>query len=224
MARDRLPSIDPDRPVTEHLVILHPTLTRLARRIKTIGQAHAFNRQLRCAAVLLRSLDPHALQHRRQNINDMMILGANAALIPNMAGPVHDQRIPDPAFMGILLVKTQRGIAYLGPSSRVVVVQIGAANGIDLRHHLLHRGPQTIEKGQFIERAIKSPFLTGAIVRKQDEKGIIHDLNGVQKIHQPTNLIVGVIQKPGKRFLHAGVQPLLVPAEFVPGCHPRVAR
>jgi hypothetical protein len=53
--------------------------------------------------------------------------------VGDAVGPVHDQRHVDAAFVGVLLVPLERGVAGLGPTPRVVGVAVGPADVVEVR-------------------------------------------------------------------------------------------
>ena len=154
----------------------------------------------------------------------MMELTADAPVVFNARGPMHDQRIANPAAVGILLVPLERRVSGLSPAPGDVGMAVGSADfiqpildGVDIFRH-------TVEILELVHDTGGTAFLAGAVVRKQYDQGVVELPHLLQKRDQSSDLMIGVIQHPGKCFLKSQGKFLFVFRKLIPGPHPGISR
>ena len=208
--------------MAEHLEILGALSGGLGARIEGIGEARALDGLLGDAVDRGRCLDARDLEHGGRDVADMVELVTDLAALPDARRPVHDERIPHPSAVGVLLVALERGVAGHGPAQGVVVVQVGLADGIDVLQVLGQGVADAVEVAEGVHRAKGRALLAGAIVRDQGDQGVLQATLFAQPVHQPAHLQVGVLEHSRKGGLEPDGQPALVIAQGVPGLHPRI--
>ena len=109
-------------------------------------------------------------------------------------GPTDDQRIANAAAMGVLLVALERRIGRRRPAPGEVAVGVGPADVVDARQlggqglGLLVVWPHRIDEAQ------RPALLAGAVVRQHHDDGVVELAAGLEKIHQPGDLPVELVQ------------------------------
>ena len=86
---------------------------------------------------------------------------------------MHDERIPHPSAVGVLLVALERGVAGHGPAQGVVVVEVGLTDRVDVLQVLGQGVADAVEVAQGVHRAEGRALLAGAIVRDQGDQGVL---------------------------------------------------
>src|SRR6516162_1339158 len=158
------PPTMPYRTIAKHFEVLD-LLPGRNIGLERIGHAGAVKRHLRCAAILCGRLNSQELVKRWRYVDDVVKLRADCTARRNSLRPVNDQRRPNTAAVGVLLVPFEWSVGGLGPAGRVMiecevpsnVIQARETNlvGLLLVHHVL---PQ-------IERARRPSFGTCTIIR-----------------------------------------------------------
>ena len=169
----RLPALMPEAPVAEHFEVLGPLAGGLVAATEGVGEAGPLDGLLGDAVDLGRGLHARHLEYGRRDVADMVELVADLAALPDPRRPVHDQRVADPAAVGVLLVALERGVAGHGPAQRVVVVEVGLADGVDVLEVLGQGVAHAVEVAQGVHRAEGRALLAGAIVRDQGDQGVL---------------------------------------------------
>src|SRR5262249_62376311 len=115
-ARD--PSVAVDGAAAEHFEILDPTAFLGLRVVEAVDHADTFDLLLRNPVDLRRLLDSGRLQNRRRDVDDVVELGADAALVLDPVGPGDDERIARAAEVrGDLLAPLERRVHGPLPSA-----------------------------------------------------------------------------------------------------------
>ena len=126
--------------------------------------------------------------------------------------------------MGVLLVPLERRVAGLGPAPRVVGVAVGAADVVDPSDGLVGSLQDHVEVLHLVHDAELAALLAGAVVRQQDDHGVVELAEPLEVVDEAADLGVGVLQEGGEGLLEAGGQSLLVLGQAVPRLDPGIAR
>ena len=180
--------------------------------------------QLRNAGHDLGRLDLQQLQHRRHQVDRVAELAPECAGPTESLGPVDDQRIANAAAVRVLLVPLERGVPRLRPAPRDVGVAVRSTDVVQARHGGVDVLWHAIEPAHLVEHAGRSSLLARAVVGHDDEQGVVEPLDGVQEVHQPTDLLIGMVEHRGECLLQARREQALVRSELGPRAHAGIAR
>ena len=169
----RLPALVPEASVAEHLEVLGALSGGLGARIEGIGETRALDGLLGDAVDRGRCLDAGDLEHGGRDVADMVELVTDFAALPDARRPVHDERIPHPSAVGVLLVALERGVAGHGPAQGVVVVEVGLTDRVNVLQVLGQGVADAVEVAEGVHRAKGRALLAGAIVRDQGDQGVL---------------------------------------------------
>ena len=131
-------------------------------------------------------------------------------------GPVHDQRIGDPALVDLPLPSAERRVAGDRPSPRVVVVAEGPADLVDPAERLLDRTGCDVPRPDVVDRADGPALRAGTVVRQHDDERVVEVARAVEEVDEPAELVVGVGEEAGEGLHVAGVQAPGVVGQRVP--------
>ncbi|OPX97087.1 MAG: hypothetical protein A4E60_03362 [Syntrophorhabdus sp. PtaB.Bin047] len=204
---------------TEHFEILGPARGRRSGVVEGIEHAYAFNGFLRHSVDRGRLLDAGCLQYRRYDVDDVVPLRPDAALLPDARGPGNDHAVGGAAVMrGVLLCVLERCVHGMRPGHRVVIMRLPRAQVALLLLHLFQALRDTIQRGYLVERTPDIAFNTGAVVAANiDDQSVIelpHPLNGVE---DTADIVVCLREKARVHLHHVGKKLLLLGAERIPG-------
>ena len=121
---------------------------------------------------------------------------------------------------GDLLGPLKRGIHGQRPAHRVVVVRRRRAELVDVGGHELVglEVGRTVERDDLVERAGRCPLGAGPVVpNDQVDEGVIEDAELLERLHEPPDLMVGVLEEAGVDLHLAGQHRLQHVGELVPG-------
>ena len=94
---------------------------------------------------------------------------------------------------------------------------------LDLFHHLGDGHVHEVAEPLSVRRAPVTTLRRRSIVGEEQHQGVVEYLEVTQRIDQPSDLGVGVVDEPAVGLLEAGKEVLRVVVEFVPTRDPRVA-
>ena len=140
------------------------------------------------------------------------------------ARPVQHQRITNAAAVRVLLVALQRRVGRHRPAMREVAVRVGATDVVDARDLLRQRFRPQVVRAHRVDHAQRPALLAGAVVRQHQHQRVVGHAAGVQEVHQPADLRIGVLEHRGIGCLQAGEQAPLIHAVLGPGLDHVVAR
>ena len=80
-----------------------------------------------------------------------------------------------------------------------------------------------VEELHLVHHTKGAALLRGAVVGEDHEDGVVEFAHGTQTFDQPTDLVIGVIEERGERFLEPGADLLLILGQVVPGVDAGVA-
>ena len=103
-------------------------------------------------------------------------------------------------------------------------MRVGPADVVDARDLLLDRLAAQIVGAHGVDHAERPAFLAGAVVRHDDDQGIVELARRFEESDQPRDVLVGMIEHGGVGRLQARVEPLLAVRRLGPRLHRIVAR
>ena len=174
-------------------------------------------RLLRGPEIGLRPGDAGGFQQGRHDVDDVDEFFPNPALVPDPAGPGHNERVRDATKVGILLVEAERRVRNTGPGHRVV------GEGRVLAHHiiefggLLDRHWPTERRGEDIGRSLGSSFAGSPVIGHDQDDGVIRLVQITQGLHQPPDIAVHIGDHGGIDLHVAGKNPPLDGVQLGPG-------
>ncbi len=125
------PPVFVDRSGTKDVVVLLCVMGWGIGVIDRVRQGRSLDGLLLDSADFFRSLDAHKIKRRRQNVDDVTVLGTNPTLVLDALGPIDNERIVSSAFtIRILLPVLERSVCGLRPAERVI--SIGGSRCADL--------------------------------------------------------------------------------------------
>jgi hypothetical protein len=117
-------------------------------------------------------LDPDRLQDGGDDVGDVVVLVAQLPLGLDPLRPVHHQRVPDAAEVGVLLAQLEGGAAGDRPPDRVVVVGAGLAELVQPSQVLLHRLGDHVADTLLVEQTVQGALARRAVVADEHELGV----------------------------------------------------
>ena len=128
---------------------------------------------------------------------------ASRPLACDAVGPVDDGAVARAApVRGDLLGPLVGRVHGVRPAHGIVVVGIRRAELVDVLYQELGRhqvrNPEAVEGQHLVERALERAFGTGAVVADDVvDQGVVEDLQVRQRIDQPPDVVVGVLEESG---------------------------
>ncbi len=181
------------------------------------------HRQLRNAVERRRRLDTRKVEQRRHDVDRVMKLRADLAAAGEACFPRDDERRADAAGVRVLLVAAQRRVADLRPALRIIGLAARAADGVEACPVELEARLMAVLVRDDVGRAASAAFLARAVVRHHDEDRVVVAAGFLQAGDEPRELVVGVIDHRGERFLQPRRDLLLVRRQRIPRGHAIVA-
>src|SRR5690606_30116444 len=114
--------------------------------------------------------DADQVEHRGQNVVDVVKLGAQLPLGGQAPGPVDHHGHPVAPFEGALLVVLEGGVAGRRPAHRVVGIGVRAAPDVQERQVIF---PGAAAHQDFVDRPGKATFGAGAIVGGDQDNSVV---------------------------------------------------
>ena len=221
MARDCSPALVVDPAVAEHLEVLRLPPFRRIGVVERVVHAQALDRPLRDPVHRLRLGQAGCLEHRGSNVDHVVELAADLALRLDALRPVDDRAVTRSApVRGDLLRPLVGRVHRVSPADRVVVVRRRRAELVDARHHELRRlEPEgSVEDDELVEAAVGRAFRARPVVAVDvvDER-VIEDPEILERVDEPSDVVVGVLEEAGVDLHLAGEDGLQVVGHVVPG-------
>ena len=189
--------------------------------VEAVQHAGAFHRRLQHAVDHRRFGEAGGFEDRRGDVDDVGELRTQTTLLLDPVGPVDDRAVAGAApVRGDLLGPLERRVGRPRPTDRVVVVRARRAELVHLRDHELGglQGGHPVEVGQLVEGAVQRAFGGGAVVADDvvDDR-VVEDLEVLEGVDHPADVVVGVLQEPGEHLHLAGQHRLELVGHVVPG-------
>ena len=186
-----------DRTVTHHLEILR--LVRRWRfgvvRVEGVRHADALDRALLDAVDHRRLLDVRRLQDRRHDVDDVMELVTDAALVLDHGGPRNRGALADAAEVRRDLLGPQEGrVEGPAPCHRHVVVRlVRAPDVVEILELIGDRNLHAVEHRDLVRRADQRTFGAAAVVAADvDDQRVVELAHILDRLDHAANLVVGV--------------------------------
>ncbi len=208
-----------DGPVPEHLEILGRPLVAGRGIGPGVGQAHPFHGFLGHAVHGERLRQPGRFEHGGRDVDHVVKLRTQAAVIADPGRPRHHQAVAGAAEVARhLLHPLERRRSGPAPANRIVMLVLGAADLVDVRQHRRHIVWKTLLCFHVVQGAGQRTLGTGAIVAHDvDDERVVAQAHGVEGFHDPPHLGIDVLEEAREHFLRPGVQPSLVSRTGIPG-------
>src|SRR3954452_18515668 len=215
--RDSLPALVPDAARAEHREELGLARAGQRRGVEAVAHAHAVERALDMARDRLGRLDSEHVQHRRDEVDRVVVLLARLALCVDPRRPRDDARVRAAAVVLVALPHLERRVERHRPAVGIVVVGLRAAEVVDLGEVLGEVVRDAVGDLVLVDRAVGATLAAGPVVGDDDDHRVLALAGLLEVIQQPADLRVGVGEEPGVDLGHAAEEPLLLGCERVPG-------
>ena len=157
----------------------------------------------------------------RRDVDDVMELAAHLALGLDPVRPVHDRPVARAAPVRRNLLCPLIGrIHRVRPAHRVVVVGVRSTEEVDLRLQELGglERAQAVEDRHLVEAAVRRALSRRAVVADdQVDERVVEDLQILERVDEPAEMVVGVLEKRRVDFHLAGEDRPHVLRRLVPG-------
>ena len=188
-------------------------------RVEGVHHADAFDRLLRDAVDHVRRLDAGRLQDRRHDVDHVVELVADAALVLDHLRPRDRHALPHAAEVRRdLLGPRERRVERPGPRHRHV--RIGLVRCPRRRRNLeliLDRNVDALERSDLVRRADQRAFGAVAVVAGDvDDQRVVELAHVLDLLDHAADLVVGVGPVRGEHVRLADEHLLLVGRELVP--------
>ena len=186
-----------DRSRAEHLEVLRRPLVRRVRLIPSVHHTRALDRFLRDAVDHLRLRQASRFQNRRYDVDHVVELIADAALVLNARWPGHGHAVAGAAevrrhLLGPLVGSVKRP----GPADRIVRVSLVCAPDVVELHVHFHRRLHTVQIGELAIDAIQCSLGARAIIATDvDDERVIELANVLDRLNHATNLGISVSEE-----------------------------
>ena len=221
MAGDRRPTLVVDPTVADHLEVLGLTAVGGVGVIEQVGHGDAVERLLFEAVDHGRFGKMGHIEHGRGHVDDVVELVADLALGGEPVGPVDDGAVAGaPEVGGDLLGPLVGGAHGVGPAHRVVVVRLGGAELVDVGRHELGglERRRAVQREQLVEGAVGRALGAGPVVADDVvDQRVVEDLELLERVDDPPDGMVGVLQESGVDLHLAGQDRLQDVRHVVPG-------
>src|SRR5229473_6739052 len=154
----------------------------------------------------------------RRDVDDMVELRADAALVSDARGPGDDHAVASTAEVrGNLLGPLERRVHRMGPTDRVVIERRWATEFIHAAHDFVEIFRNGVEKGHLVEQALWSAFGARAVISLDvDDKRVVEFALVRKRIDDATHLGVAIAQRGRIDLHHVGCDFLVVGVERIP--------
>ncbi|MNN38185.1 hypothetical protein D3C81_1521690 [compost metagenome] len=153
-------------------------------------------------------VDSCQFKNGRDDINSVMILAANATSILNPVRIRNNKWIFYSACMNKSFVPFKGRVSHLRPADWIMIVCSRGTQLINMNDLLLGLFSCTVEIFIFIPCAYLLTFRTGSVIGYKHYNRIVVLFNFLQCVEQSADVIIRMIQKTSKHFLHSCKQPL----------------
>src|SRR5713226_3148262 len=154
----------------------------------------------------------------RRDVDDMVELRADAALVSDARGPGDDHAVASTAEVrGNLLGPLERRVHRMGPTDRVVIERRWATEFIHAAHDFVEIFRNGVEKGHLVEQALWSAFGARAVISLDvDDKRVVEFALVRKRIDDATHLGVAIAQRGRIDLHHVGCDLLMAGVERIP--------
>ena len=203
--------------ISKYWVSCRPAASGVVERVE---HADAFERCLLDPVDEGRVRQLRRFEDGRRDVDDVGELGPRLAPCGDPARPVHDHAVAGAAPVGgDLLGPLVRGVHGVRPADGVVVVGVRAAEVADPVLHELD-GLQlagAVERDGLVEGAVDRALGRGAVVADDEvDQGVVEQFQPGQRVDEPADVVVGVLEEPGVDLHLAGEHRLEVVGHVVP--------
>ena len=190
----------------EHLEVLGVPRARGGRVVEGCRETEPLQRRLGDASDARRRVDADQIEHRRDHVDDVRVLAAHLTFGRDALRPRDDERVGSATTVGLTLPASERGVAGVGPTPRVVVEVPGATDLVDQRQTVLHRLLGVVEELRLVRRAGRPTLGTRAVVGDDHDQRVVELTDLGEELEQPAEMVIGVRQEAGVDLHEPGVQ------------------
>ncbi len=183
-----------------------------------VGHAHALDRLLRHAVQHRRRLDADGLEDRRIDVDHVMELRADAALVLDPRRPRDDHAVARAAEVRRdLLGPLERRVHRVRPADRIVVEGHRPAELVHAAQHFREVLRDVVEERHLVQETVRAALGARAVVALDvDDERVVELAQLVDRIDHAAHLVVGVRERGGVDLHHVGGDLLVVGVERVP--------
>ena len=156
-----------------------------------------------------RRVDSEHVEQRRGDVDGVPERAANVATGIDPLGPLDDQWAAHATTMGVLLVTLQGCVAGHRPAPRIVRMALGSAHVVEPLDGFVEVLLDALEELHLVEDAASAALLGSAVVRHDDDDGVVGRADLVEEVDEPANLRIGVLEERGEGFLEPRREPPL---------------
>ena len=196
--------------MAEHLEVLGVMAGGRIGLIEAVGEADPFDGGLGDASDGVGRIDPQGVEHRRDKVDGVGVLGADLPPGFDAPGPRDDAGVGAAAPVGFTLPSPERGISGVGPTPGVVVEDVDSSQLVDVGQILLQRFGGIVEEQHLVDGADRTAFCAGSIVGDQQDEGVVEFADLLQEVHHPAKVMIGEGQEAGKDLHHPGIELLFL--------------
>ena len=183
-------------PVAEHLEVLRRALGGCVRvsLVPRVNHAHAVHRPLLDPVDRVGRGNACRFEDRRHDVDHVVELGADAALVGDMPRPRHAHSLASAAEVRRhLLAPLERRVESPGPSGGVVRESLIRAPELVEQELVFHRHGHAVEESELVRRAIDRPLRTRSIVAADvDDQRVIELAHVLDRLNDAADFVVGV--------------------------------
>ena len=223
--RPREPAVAIVRAVRPALVVL------LAARRRRVGveehgrEARSVQRARRPAVDALEPAHAGEIKQGRHHVGHVHELPPDRARVTDPRRPRRDERYSPPARTGVGLERRKRRVRHLAPPGRIQRRAARAAEVVRVRPLALdRRRRQAHVAAVVVEHPGGTAGIGAAVVRREDDDGVVELADRLEKRDQPSDVPVHAIEHRRIRFHVAGEQRPIGRVGGIPARRPRVGR
>ena len=163
------------------------------------------------------------LEDRRVDVRDVVVLRSHRTGIGHPSGPVHDHRVGVGSPVSVALPPLERSVSCLRPPHRVMRISARTGQVVNVLEHLGHALVHRVAETFGVGGPSLSAFGTGTVIRQEHDESVVEHFEFSQRSHEPTDLGIGVVDKPGVDLHLAGKETTFVIGQVIPGRNHLVA-
>ena len=194
--RRRHPTLVIDGAIAEHLEILRGALARGVGvgLVQGVQHAHPFDRALLDAVDDFGLRDAGCFENGRHDVDDVVELTADAALVVDMAGPGYRHALlGTPEMRRHLFHPLERRVHRPCPGRRKMRERLVRSPERVPEILGLHRHRDAIEGGEFVRRTVEHAFRARTVVAADvDNQRVVELPHILDRLDDPADLVVGV--------------------------------
>ena len=187
------------------------------RVVEGVEHAHALHRLLVDAVDARRRGDAGALQDGRGDVDVVMELAADTAVVLDARRPGDDGGGAAAAARGHPLAVGERRGGGVGPGGGIGAVRLRAAQVVDVAGDLVERFRDAVEVAQLVQGAVQAALGRGAVVAGDvDDQRVLEIARLLDGLDEAAGLVIGVLERAAEDLHPAGADLLVGVAQLLP--------